>query len=55
MAFVIKTHKTNANKVAVPQYKPEVIEAMEEAKRISKAPETKNYCSFREALEEIEE
>ena len=33
----------------------EFIEAMEEAKRISKAPETKNYCSFREALEEIEE
>ena len=55
MAFVIKTHKTNANKVAVPQYKPEVIEAMEETKRISKAPETKNDCSFREALEEIEE
>ena len=41
--------------VAVPQYKSEVIEAMEEAKRISKAPETKSYCSFREALEKIEE
>lgn len=55
MAFVIKTHKTNVNKVAVLQYKPEVIEAMEEAKRISKDPETKSYCSFREALERIEE
>ena len=41
--------------VAVPQYKQEVIEAMEEAKRISKDPETKSYCSFREALEKIEE
>ena len=41
--------------VVVPQYKQEVLEAMEEAKRISKAPETKNYCNFREALEEIEE
>lgn len=27
--------------VVVPQYKPEVIEAMEEAKRISKDPNTK--------------
>ena len=44
-----------SSNIAVPQYKPEVIEAMEEAKRISKAPETKSYYSFHEALEEIEE
>ena len=42
-------------KVELPQYKPEVIEAMEEAKRISKDPSTKRYSSFSEALEDLEE
>ena len=40
--------------VAVPQYKPEVIEAMEEAKRISKEPNTKRYSSFSDAMEDLD-
>lgn len=40
--------------VAVPQYKPEVLEAMEEAKRISKDPDTKRYSSFSAAMEDID-
>lgn len=36
--------------VVVPQYKPEVIEAMEEAKRISKDPDSKRYKSFSDAM-----
>ena len=40
--------------VAVPQYKPEVLEAMEEAKRISKDPSTKRYSSFSAAMEELD-
>lgn len=39
--------------VKYPQYKAEVIEAMEEAKTISRNPETKTYESFSEALEDI--
>lgn len=39
--------------VKYPQYKAEVIEAMEEAKVISCNPETKTYESFSEALEDI--
>lgn len=39
--------------VELPQYKPEVIEAMEEAKRISRDPDTKRYSSFSEALEDL--
>lgn len=39
--------------VELPQYKPEVIEAMEEVKRISKNPGTKRYNNFSEALEDI--
>ncbi len=34
--------------------KPEVLEAMEEAKAISHNPETKSYGSFAEALEDME-
>lgn len=41
--------------VVVPQYKSEVLEAMEEAKRISKDPNTKRYSSFSEAMEDIYE
>ncbi len=40
--------------VELPQYKPEVLEAMEEAKRISKDPNTKKYSSFSDALEDID-
>ena len=40
--------------VEIPQYKPEVVEAMEEAKRISRNPDTKRYDSFAAALEDIE-
>ena len=39
--------------VELPQYKPEVIAAMEEAKRISKNPGAKRYNNFSEALEDI--
>lgn len=42
-------------RVELPQYKPETIEAMEEARRISRDPNTKRYSSFAEALEDIEE
>lgn len=40
--------------VVVPQYKSEVLEAMEEAKRISKDPDTKRYSSFLEAMEDLD-
>ena len=40
--------------VVVPQYKSEVLEAMEEAKRISKDPDTKRYRSFSEAMEDLD-
>lgn len=39
--------------VELPQYKPEVIEAMEEALLISKNAEVKKYASFDEAMEDI--
>jgi len=41
--------------VELPKYKPEVIEAMEEAKKISKDSETKRYSSFSEALGDLDE
>lgn len=40
--------------VKYPQYKPEVVEAMEEAKLISRDTSTKSYDSFAEALEDID-
>lgn len=40
--------------VKYPQFKPEVIEAMEEAKKISRDPNTKRYGSFSEALEDLD-
>ena len=40
--------------VVVPKYKPEVIEAMEEAKRISKDPNTKRYSSFSDVMEDLD-
>lgn len=39
--------------VKYPQLKPEVTEAMEEAKRISRDPNTRHYSCFKEALEDI--
>lgn len=40
--------------VELPHYKPEVLEAMEEAKKISKYPKTKRYSNFSEALDDID-
>lgn len=40
--------------VKYPEFKPELIEAMAEAKRISRDPDTKRYGSFTEALEDID-
>lgn len=40
--------------VEVPQYRSEVLEAMEEARRISKDPNAKRYSSFAEALEDLD-
>ena len=37
-----------------PEFKPEVIEAMKEAKRISRDPNTKRYNRFSEALDDID-
>ena len=42
------------SQLVVPQYKPEVIEAMEEAKRISKDSKTKRYSSFSDAMEDLD-
>lgn len=36
------------------KYKPEVLDAMEEARQISRDPNTKRYGSFAEALEDID-
>jgi DNA-damage-inducible protein J len=40
--------------VKYPEYKDEVIAAMEEAKQISRNPNAKRYDSFEDALEDIE-
>lgn len=40
--------------VKYPQYKQEVLEAMDEAKTISHNPETKSYGNFAEALEDMD-
>ena len=40
--------------VKYPQYKPEVIEAMEEAEKLSRNPNIKKYSSFSEVLEDID-
>lgn len=40
--------------VTIPQYKPEVLEAMEEAKKISSDPNTKRYATFSQAMEDID-
>lgn len=40
--------------VEIPKYKPKVLDAMEEARQISRDPNTKRYGSFAEALEDID-
>lgn len=40
--------------VEVPQYKPKVIEAMEEAKRISRDPSVKGYTDLKEMFKELD-
>lgn len=40
--------------VTVPNYKAEVIEAMEEAKTLSQDPNAKRYSSLSEALKDID-
>lgn len=40
--------------VKYPEYRQEVVDAMEEAKQLSRNPDTKRYRSFKEALEEID-
>ena len=40
--------------VELPKYKPEVIEAMEEARRIARDLKTKRYDSLAEALKDID-
>ena len=40
--------------VEIPQYRSEVLEAMEEARRISKDSNTKRYGSFAEVLEDLD-
>lgn len=40
--------------VELPRYKQEVIDAMEEAKKLSRDSNTKRYGSFAEALEDID-
>ena len=40
--------------VKYPEYRQEVVDAMEEAKQLSRNPDTKRYRSFKEALEDID-
>ena len=40
--------------VTLPKYKQDVLDAMEEAKKLSKDPHTKRYASFSEAMEDID-
>lgn len=41
--------------VSVPRYRQEVLEAMEEAKTLSRDPNAKRYSNFSEALENLGE
>ncbi len=40
--------------ITYPNYKPEVVEALEEAKRISHDPNTPRFNSFSEALKDMD-
>jgi len=39
--------------VEIPNYRPELIEAMEEAKRLSRDPNVKRYSSFADVVEDV--
>ncbi|MCM1426633.1 MAG: hypothetical protein NC118_08515 [Eubacterium sp.] len=39
--------------IKYPEFKPEVIEAMEEAKKISRDPNVKSYTDVKEMFQEI--
>ena len=41
-------------KVKYPEFKPEVVEAMEEAKKISRDPNVKGYTDIEELFEELD-
>lgn len=41
--------------VELPKYKPEVLEAMEEAKRVSKDSNVKGYTDLSELFKELDE
>ena len=47
-------HEVLPFNIELPKYKPEVIEAMEEARRIARDPKTKRYDSLTEALKDID-
>ncbi len=40
--------------VTAPRYKQEVLDAVDEAKRLSRDPNTKHYASFAEAMEDLD-
>lgn len=40
--------------VTLPKYKQDVLDAMEEAMKLSKDPNTKRYANFSEAMEDID-
>jgi DNA-damage-inducible protein J len=49
----IEESKGISFEVKNPQYKPAVLEAMEEAKNLSKNPNVKRYSNVHEMFEEI--
>lgn len=53
MATTIPT-QIRIEEVKYPVLKPEVIEAMKEAKRINRDPNTRRYSSFSEALKDLD-
>lgn len=40
--------------IKYPEYRQEVVDAMEEAKQLSRNPDAKRYRSFKEALEDMD-
>lgn len=46
-------HKGIPFDIKYPEFKPEVIEAMEEAKKISRDPNVKSYTDVKEMFKEI--
>lgn len=45
----LKNQSVELGIVTVPHYKPEVLQAMEEAKALSMNPNAKRYSNFKEA------